>query len=164
MIVRDRPQRPAPVPGHDARLGPAEHLEKPGGTTLLAVPSPGPTARCGTTRSRSPSIPFTLMGLPLAIFLGFRNNAAYDRYWEGRKQWGELVLRSRNLARQCLSLVDDAAQPDRTPAHAHDPARDRLCPRAAPPPARQRSGADVAPHLAPDEWARMRASPTCRTR
>lgn len=69
------------------------------------------------------AIPFTLMGLPLAIFLGFRNNAAYDRYWEGRKQWGELVLRSRNLARQCLSLVDDgepsARMVRRAIAHAH---------------------------------------------
>ncbi|MBK4739180.1 bestrophin family protein [Noviherbaspirillum pedocola] len=51
------------------------------------------------------TIPFTLIGLPLAIFLGFRNNSAYDRYWEGRKLWGDLVLRSRNLARQCLSLI-----------------------------------------------------------
>lgn len=52
------------------------------------------------------TIPFTLMGLPLAIFLGFRNNACYDRYWEARKLWGELLLRSRNLARQVLHLVD----------------------------------------------------------
>jgi len=52
------------------------------------------------------TIPFTLIGLPIAIFLGFRNNSAYDRFWEGRKLWGELLLRSRNLARQCLGLVD----------------------------------------------------------
>jgi putative membrane protein len=51
------------------------------------------------------TIPFTLIGLPLAIFLGFRNNAAYDRYWEGRKLWGELVLKSRNFSRQCQSLI-----------------------------------------------------------
>ncbi len=55
------------------------------------------------------TIPFSMIGLPLAIFLGFRNNAAYDRYWEARKLWGELVLKSRNLARQCLSLIKDAA-------------------------------------------------------
>jgi putative membrane protein len=55
------------------------------------------------------TIPFTLMGLPLAIFLGFRNNSAYDRYWEGRKLWGELVLRSRNFARQCQSLIGPAS-------------------------------------------------------
>ncbi|MDF3837889.1 bestrophin family protein [Cupriavidus basilensis] len=55
------------------------------------------------------AIPFTLIGLPLAIFLGFRNTAAYDRFWEGRKLWGELVLRSQNLARQCLGLIAAAA-------------------------------------------------------
>jgi putative membrane protein len=50
-------------------------------------------------------IPFSMIGLPLAIFLGFRNNAAYDRYWEGRKLWGDLVVKSRNLSRQCQSLI-----------------------------------------------------------
>ncbi|MGE8397322.1 MAG: bestrophin family protein [Comamonas sp.] len=53
------------------------------------------------------TIPFTLIGLPLAIFLGFRNNTAYDRYWEGRKLWGDLNIRVRVLARQCLSLIRD---------------------------------------------------------
>ncbi|WP_025915562.1 bestrophin family protein [Herminiimonas sp. CN] len=53
------------------------------------------------------AIPFTLIGLPLAIFLGFRNTSAYDRYWEGRKLWGELVHRSRSLSRQCQSLISD---------------------------------------------------------
>ena len=51
------------------------------------------------------AIPFTLIGLPLAIFLGFRNSAAYDRYCEGRKLWGEIVLQSRNFSRQCLTLI-----------------------------------------------------------
>ena len=54
------------------------------------------------------AIPFTLIGLALAIFLGFRNNAAYDRYCEGRKLWGEIVLQSRNFARQCLTLINHA--------------------------------------------------------
>ena len=61
------------------------------------------------------AIPFTLIGLPLAIFLGFRNTAAYDRYVEGRKLWGEIVLRSRNLARQCLSLIPAAATEGQLP-------------------------------------------------
>jgi putative membrane protein len=51
------------------------------------------------------TIPFSLIGLPLAIFLGFRNNVAYDRFWEGRKLWGELVHKSRSLSRQCQSLI-----------------------------------------------------------
>ncbi len=63
------------------------------------------------------TIPFTLIGLPLAIFLGFRNNAAYDRYWEARKLWGELVHRSRSFSRQCQSLISN--HPDPQPALAH---------------------------------------------
>lgn len=50
--------------------------------------------------------PFTLLGVPLGIFLGFRNNASYDRFWEGRKLWGSLVNTSRSLARQLTTFVD----------------------------------------------------------
>src|SRR5205085_969433 len=50
--------------------------------------------------------PFTIVGLPLGIFLGFRNNTAYDRFWEGRKLWGALVNTTRSLTRQILTLVD----------------------------------------------------------
>jgi predicted membrane chloride channel (bestrophin family) len=35
--------------------------------------------------------PFTLIGVALALFLGFRNSASYDRFWEGRKIWGALL-------------------------------------------------------------------------
>ena len=35
--------------------------------------------------------PLTLFGFVLALFLGFRNNASYDRFWEGRKLWGALL-------------------------------------------------------------------------
>lgn len=38
------------------------------------------------------SAPFSLMGVALAIFLGFRINASYDRYWEARKQWGTVLV------------------------------------------------------------------------
>ena len=51
------------------------------------------------------TIPFTLIGLPLAIFLGFRNNTAYSRYWEGRRLWGEILILARTLARQSQSLI-----------------------------------------------------------
>jgi len=50
--------------------------------------------------------PFTLVALPLGIFLGFRNNAAYDRFWEGRKLWGALVNTSRSFTRQILTLLE----------------------------------------------------------
>lgn len=49
--------------------------------------------------------PLTLLGLTLAIFLGFRNNVAYQRWWEGRTLWGELVNVTRNLARQTLTFM-----------------------------------------------------------
>ncbi|MFT5997686.1 MAG: putative membrane protein [Neolewinella sp.] len=41
---------------------------------------------------------FSLLGVILSLFLGFRTTTAYDRWWEGRKQWGALVNNSRNLA------------------------------------------------------------------
>lgn len=50
--------------------------------------------------------PFALVGLALSIFLGFRNNACYDRWWEARKQWGEHIFLSRNFARQTLALEE----------------------------------------------------------
>lgn len=49
--------------------------------------------------------PFTLIGFALGIFLGFRNNTSYDRFWEGRKLWGALVNTSRTAARQVATLV-----------------------------------------------------------
>lgn len=53
-------------------------------------------------------IPFSLIGLALAIFLGFRNTASYDRWWEGRRLWGEFVLRARSLTRLLLTHVQPA--------------------------------------------------------
>ncbi len=50
--------------------------------------------------------PFALIGLPLGIFLGFRNNAAYDRFWEARKLWGALVNTSRSITRQVLTVLE----------------------------------------------------------
>jgi putative membrane protein len=58
-------------------------------------------------------VPFSLIGLTLAIFLGFRNSTSYARYWEARTLWGTLLHESRSLVRQALTLVDDTS---RTPA------------------------------------------------
>jgi len=49
-------------------------------------------------------VPFSLIGIALGIFLGFRNNTSYDRFWEGRKLWGRLVNVSRTLTRQIMTL------------------------------------------------------------
>jgi len=50
--------------------------------------------------------PFGLIAITLSIYLGFRNNAAYDRWWEARKLWGQLVYDIRNLARAVTSLIE----------------------------------------------------------
>ncbi|MGE8213982.1 MAG: bestrophin family protein [Stenotrophomonas sp.] len=50
-------------------------------------------------------VPFTLLGLVLSIFLSFRNNACHDRWWEGRKLWGQLLIESRGFARAAGALL-----------------------------------------------------------
>jgi putative membrane protein len=40
----------------------------------------------------------SILGVILGLFLVLRTNTAYDRWWEGRKLWGQLVNDSRQLA------------------------------------------------------------------
>lgn len=40
----------------------------------------------------------SILGFAISMLLVFRTNTAYDRWWEGRKLWGQLVNTSRNLA------------------------------------------------------------------
>jgi putative membrane protein len=61
--------------------------------------------------------PFTLLGLALSIFLGFRNNACYERWWEGRKHWGQLVAETRSLVREFMTLLPDDPALRRRCAH-----------------------------------------------
>jgi putative membrane protein len=49
-----------------------------------------------------PALP-TLMGTAIAFFIGFNNNQAYDRWWEARTIWGELVNDSREWARSMMA-------------------------------------------------------------
>lgn len=59
----------------------------------------------------TPAIPvaaLSLIGLTLSIFLGFRNNACYDRWWEARKLWGGLISQMRDLARNTVLLPDSS--------------------------------------------------------
>lgn len=54
-----------------------------------------------------PAIGFTVFGIILSIFISFRNNACYDRWWEGRKLWGALIATSRHLSRDSHILSAD---------------------------------------------------------
>ena len=50
--------------------------------------------------------PIGVLGSALAIFIAFRNNSAYGRWWEGRQIWGSLVNHSREYARMIINFVD----------------------------------------------------------
>jgi ion channel-forming bestrophin family protein len=46
-----------------------------------------------------------VLGTTLGLVLAFRTSTAYDRFWEGRKAWGLITNRSRDLARQLVTYV-----------------------------------------------------------
>ena len=52
-----------------------------------------------------PTYVITVLSTALAIFLGFNNNQAYDRWWEARKIWGLLVNYSRAWTRQVITFL-----------------------------------------------------------
>lgn len=52
--------------------------------------------------------PFALVGIALSVFLGSRNTACYDRWWEARKAWGVLMASGRGFARSTLILGAEA--------------------------------------------------------
>lgn len=65
------------------------------------------------------ALPFSIaatLGGALAIFIGFRNNSAYGRWWEARTLWGGIVNSTRVLARLIITFTD---------SHAHRPTYDR---------------------------------------
>jgi len=48
----------------------------------------------------------SLLGIVLGLFLVFRTNSSYDRWWEGRKLWGSLVNNTRNLAHKLNAFLE----------------------------------------------------------
>lgn len=60
--------------------------------------------------------PIGVLGSALAIFVAFRNNSAYARWWEARTLWGGIVNSSRVLARLVITFAD---------SHAHQPNYDK---------------------------------------
>ncbi|MCU0341556.1 MAG: hydrogenase [Spirosomaceae bacterium] len=57
------------------------------------------------------SLPFSvaaILGSALAIFLAFRNNNSYNRWWEARTIWGSIINNSRIFARQIIANADNA--------------------------------------------------------
>ncbi len=52
----------------------------------------------------------SLLGFVISLLLVFRTNTAYDRWWEGRKQWGALVNVSRNMALKINAFIPDGEE------------------------------------------------------
>jgi len=56
----------------------------------------------------------SLLGIVLGLFLVFRTNSAYDRWWEGRKLWGSLLNNTRNFSFKLNAFLDKADLENRT--------------------------------------------------
>ncbi|EZP50929.1 MULTISPECIES: bestrophin family protein [Sphingomonas] len=54
---------------------------------------------------KAPSLPLTLFGTVLALLIGFRDNSAYQRWWEGRVLWGAMINASRSLSREARNFL-----------------------------------------------------------
>ena len=52
----------------------------------------------GLTWLSLPWLPVSAVAVAVAFYLGFKNNASYDRMWEARKIWGGIVNTSRAWA------------------------------------------------------------------
>jgi len=94
--------------------------------------------------------PFTLFGLALSIFLGFRNNASYERWWEARRQWGQLIAEVRGYVRDCMTLLpqEEARRSARRAVAFAHALRAQL---------RRTDPAAVALWLEPGAWAAVRS-------
>ncbi len=55
-----------------------------------------------------------VLGGVISLQLVFRTNSAYDRWWEGRKLWGDLTNNSRNLALKLIAFLPETHQEDIT--------------------------------------------------
>ena len=50
----------------------------------------------------------SILGIILGLLLVFRTNTAYDRWWEGRRLWGQLVNVSRGLSHQLDAMLGES--------------------------------------------------------
>jgi putative membrane protein len=58
------------------------------------------------TQFKSTILIHQLLGIVLGLFLVFRVNSSYDRWWEGRKLWGSMVNNTRNLSLKFAAYLD----------------------------------------------------------
>ncbi|MBF0343371.1 MAG: bestrophin family protein [Nitrospirae bacterium] len=53
----------------------------------------------------TPPTPWSIVGVALGLMLVFRTNTAYERYWEGRRMWGNIMNSTQNLALDIISYI-----------------------------------------------------------
>ena len=61
----------------------------------------------------------SLLGFVIGLLLVFRTNSAYDRWWEGRKLWGELTNTSRNISFKMNMILDQTEINERKFFHTY---------------------------------------------
>lgn len=59
---------------------------------------------------RVPALPLGIVGGAIGIFVSFRTNSGYDRWWEGRKLWGRLINTSRHFTNQVTTYLADTPE------------------------------------------------------
>jgi putative membrane protein len=94
-----------------------------------------------------------LLGTAISVILAFKNTQAYERWWEARRLWGEILNESRTLARLAMAAEPAAWQQAfvrRQIAFAHA-ARLHL--------RRQGDFSSLRAYMSPEEYAAVQRSP-----
>lgn len=56
-------------------------------------------------RINDPNEILSMSSLAIGLIMGFRTQSSYDRWWEGRKLWGDLVNKTRNFSVMLCEFV-----------------------------------------------------------
>lgn len=58
-----------------------------------------------------PIAPITTIGIAVSLYLGFKSTSAYNRWWEARQIWGDIINRSRDWANSVFNLMPAGGKP-----------------------------------------------------
>ena len=64
----------------------------------------------GWTGLVMPVLPVTLIGIAVSLYLGFKSTSSYNRWWEARQNWGQIIVACRDWAVQVNSLLYDGSR------------------------------------------------------
>lgn len=65
----------------------------------------------GWTALVMPVLPVTLIGIAVSLYLGFKSSSSYNRWWEARQNWGQIIVASRDWAMQVNSMLYEGSRP-----------------------------------------------------